>query len=77
MQELIRLALFYLSGIWRYRWFVLIVAAVASPIGWAYVASLPDTYSSSARVYVDTDSVLTPLLSPVWPSTPTKASASG
>ena len=63
MQEVIRLALFYLSGIWRYRWFVLIVAAVASPIGWAYVASLPDTYQSSARVYVDTDSVLTPLLS--------------
>jgi polysaccharide chain length determinant protein (PEP-CTERM system associated) len=63
MQEIIRLALFYLSGIWRYRWFVLIVAAIASPIGWAYVASLPDTYRSSARVYVDTDSVLTPLLS--------------
>ena len=62
MQEVIRLALFYLSGIWRYRWFVLIVAAVASPIGWAYVASLPDTYRSAARVYVDTDSVLTPLL---------------
>jgi polysaccharide chain length determinant protein (PEP-CTERM system associated) len=63
MQEAIRLALFYLSGIWRYRWFVVIVAAVASPIGWAYVASLPDTYRSSARVYVDTSSVLTPLLS--------------
>jgi polysaccharide chain length determinant protein (PEP-CTERM system associated) len=63
MQEVVRLALFYLSGIWRYRWFVLVVAAIASPIGWAYVASLPDTYRSSARVFVDTDSVLTPLLS--------------
>jgi polysaccharide chain length determinant protein (PEP-CTERM system associated) len=62
MQEAIRLLLFYLSGIWRYRWFVVIVAAVASPIGWAYVASLPDTYRSGARVYVDTESVLTPLL---------------
>jgi polysaccharide chain length determinant protein (PEP-CTERM system associated) len=62
MQEIIRLALFYLSGIWRYRWYVLIIAAIASPIGWAYVASLPDEYRSSARVYVDTDSVLTPLL---------------
>jgi len=63
MQDVIRLALFYLSGVWRYRWFVIIVAAIASPIGWAYVASLPDVYRSSARVYVDTDSVLTPLLS--------------
>jgi len=62
MQEIIRLALFYLSGIWRYRWYVLIIAAIISPIGWAYVASLPDVYRSSARVYVDTDSVLTPLL---------------
>jgi len=62
MQELIRLVLFYLSGIWRYRWYVLIIAAIASPIGWAYVASLPDKYQASARVYVDTDSVLTPLL---------------
>jgi len=62
MQELIRLALFYLSGIWRYRWYVLIITAVISPIGWAYVASLPDEYRASARVFVDTDSVLTPLL---------------
>ncbi|MGB5834182.1 MAG: Wzz/FepE/Etk N-terminal domain-containing protein, partial [Thiohalocapsa sp.] len=62
MQEIIRIALFSLSGIWRYRWYVLIIAALVSPIGWAYVASLPDEYRSNARVYVDTDSVLTPLL---------------
>jgi len=36
MQEIIRLALFYLSGIWRYRWYVLIIAALISPVGWAY-----------------------------------------
>jgi len=62
MQEIIRLALFYLSGIWRYRWYTLIVAAIISLIGWAYVASLPDEYQATARVYVDTDSVLKPLL---------------
>lgn len=63
MQELIRSLLFHLSGIARYRWYVLIIAAVISPIGWAFVASLPDEYKASARVYVDTDSVLLPLLS--------------
>lgn len=63
MQEIIRIVLFYLSGVWRYRWYMLIIAAVISPIGWAYVASLPDQYRASARVYVDTDSVLLPLLS--------------
>lgn len=62
MQEIIRLILFYLSGIWRYRWSVLIIAAILSPIGWAFVATMPDEYRSSARVYVDTESVLTPLL---------------
>lgn len=62
MQEIIRLGLFYLSGIWRYRWYVLIIAALVSPVGWAYVASLPDQYRASARVFVDTDSILLPLL---------------
>ncbi|MGA7980449.1 MAG: XrtA system polysaccharide chain length determinant, partial [Chromatiaceae bacterium] len=62
MQEIIRLALFYVSGIWRYRWFTLAAAAVICPIGWAYVATMPDEYEATARVFVDTDSVLTPLL---------------
>jgi len=62
MQEIIRLALFYLAGIWRYRWFALAIAAVICPIGWAYVATMPDQYEASARVFVDTQSVLNPLL---------------
>ena len=62
MQEIIRLALSYLNGIWRYRWPALALAAVICPIGWAFVATLPDQYEASARVFVDTDSVLTPLL---------------
>jgi polysaccharide chain length determinant protein (PEP-CTERM system associated) len=63
MQEIIRLAFYYLSGIWRYRWVTLIIAALLCPLGWFYIANLPDQYSSSARVFVDTDSVLTDLLS--------------
>jgi polysaccharide chain length determinant protein (PEP-CTERM system associated) len=62
MEEIIRLALFYLAGIWRYRWFTLAIAAVICPIGWAYVATMPDEYEASARVFVDTQSVLNPLL---------------
>ena len=30
--------------------------------GWAFVASLPDHYVSEARIYVDTQSLLNPLL---------------
>lgn len=62
MQEILRLIFGYLSGIWRYRWIALIIAAIACPIGWLYVANLPDVYSSQARVFVDTDSVLKPLI---------------
>ena len=63
MQEILRLAFQYLDGIWRHRWYALAVALIASPIGWFYTASLPDQYVAQARVFVDTDSVLTPLLS--------------
>lgn len=63
MQDLLRLVIVYLAGIWRFRWYAIAVVLVASPIGWFYTASLPDKYEAQARVFVDTDSVLTPLLS--------------
>lgn len=63
MQDILRLVFVYLVGIWRHRWYALAVALVACPIGWFYVASLPDQYASRARVFVDAESVLTPLLS--------------
>ncbi len=62
MYEIIRLALGYLVGIARFRWLIVIVPAVASPVGWFYVASMPDTFTASAKVFVDTDSVLQPLM---------------
>lgn len=63
MQEILRLVFSYLIGIWRYRWISLIIAAVICQIGWFYVANLPDVFNSQARVFVDTDSVLKPLIS--------------
>ncbi len=62
MQDVIRLVLSYLVGIWRYRWMVVMVPALISPVGWFYVATLPDVYAADAKVFVDTDSVLKPLL---------------
>jgi polysaccharide chain length determinant protein (PEP-CTERM system associated) len=53
---------YYLNGIWKRRWIALLVAwAVAIP-GWLVVASMPSIYQSSSRIYVDTSSVLQPLL---------------
>lgn len=51
-----------LHGMWRYRWSALVIAWVVVLIGWPIVFSLPDQYSARTVVYVDTSSVLKPLL---------------
>ncbi|HHI94739.1 MAG TPA: chain length-determining protein [Gammaproteobacteria bacterium] len=62
MQEIIQLVLNYLRGIWRFRWYAMLLAWVIPIIGWVLVAKIPDEYEATARVLVDTDSVLRPLL---------------
>lgn len=62
MQELVAQLYGYLLGIWRFRWLAVIVAWGLALAGWLFVAQLPDSYSASARLYVDTNSVLRPLL---------------
>ncbi len=63
MQEFITLAISYIRGMWRYRWYAIVVALLIALLGWGWVASKPDTYRSKARIHVDTESVLRPLLS--------------
>jgi polysaccharide chain length determinant protein (PEP-CTERM system associated) len=41
---------------------MLSIAWAICVVGWTFVARMPDQYSASARVYVDTQSVLQPLL---------------
>lgn len=52
----------YVKGVWIKKRYVIVSTWLICPIGWAYVASLPDTYDSSARLFVDTSSLLRPLL---------------
>jgi polysaccharide chain length determinant protein (PEP-CTERM system associated) len=52
----------YWCGIRRYRWYGILVAWIIAIAGWTYVVWMPDQYQSTARVYVDTDSLLRPLL---------------
>lgn len=63
MQEILSLVLGQLRNIWRFRWIALGIAWVIAIVGWLYVYSLPDQYSSSARVHIDTKSAIDPLLS--------------
>ena len=52
----------YLKAVWRNRWLALLAAWTICGAGWAAVTLMPNQYESSARLYVDTDAVLTPLL---------------
>ncbi|KXI28486.1 XrtA system polysaccharide chain length determinant [Paraglaciecola hydrolytica] len=62
IQNTIELILDYLKGVWIKKRYVIISSWLICPIGFIYVASTPDVYESEARVYVDTRSVLQPLL---------------
>ena len=62
MQELVEQLLAILRGMWQRRWFGLGVAWLAAVIGAIVVFRLPDKYEASARVYVDTQSLLQPLM---------------
>lgn len=63
MQELIGQVLTQVRSAWRFRWYAVACAWAIALMGWAYVLVLPDVFEARARVYVDTDSVLKPLLS--------------
>lgn len=63
MDDLIRRLVAYARGAWRFRWWGLLAAWVVGMAGAVAVYVLPDKYEASARIYVDTQSVLAPLMS--------------
>lgn len=63
MEELLQQLLSSLKGIWKYRWHALLVAWLVAIGGFIKVISLPDEYQTRARVFVDTQTILKPLLS--------------
>lgn len=63
MELLIGQLLIIVRRMWKYRWVGLIVAWVTGVVGAVVVFVLPDRYEASARIYVDTQSILKPLMS--------------
>ena len=63
MHEIMTQLWSYLKAVWSHRWYAIGAAWVIAVAGWVTVAILPDRYEASARVYVDTQSILKPLLS--------------
>lgn len=62
MEQWYRLVRRSLETAWRRRWLLVATAWGVCLIGWFGVAAIPNSYESDARLYVDTDAVLTPLL---------------
>ncbi len=62
MEQNIALALNYVRMVWRYRWVALVTGTTICLLGWAVVALLPNQYEVTAKVYLDTRTLLKPLL---------------
>ena len=51
-----------LNGLWRRRWLVVAVVWTAALIGWFALWLIPDKYESRAQVFVQTETILEPVL---------------
>ena len=63
MQEIVQQLLQTLRRMWKFRWPSLVVAWVVAVVGVVVVWKIPDKYEATARIFVDTDSILKPLMS--------------
>ena len=63
MNEIVEQIRRAVRDVWLHRWIGLVAAWLIFVIGGVAVYLLPDQYEASARVYVDTQSVLKPLMS--------------
>lgn len=62
MREVLSEALGYLQTASRHKWLSILIIWVLCLSGWTFVSRMPDEFAATARVHVDTRSVLRPLL---------------
>ena len=62
MEELVGQVTTIAKGVWKHRWLGMLIAWIVAIIGAAVVFRIPDRYEASARIYVDTQSILKPLM---------------
>lgn len=63
MEEILRQALVILRATWQHRRLGMLVAWVVGAIAAGVILRIPDKYEASARIFVDTQSILKPLMS--------------
>ncbi len=62
MEQLLSQLLSSLKGIWKHRWAGFCISWLVVLAGWTKVYSMPNEFQSTARVFVDTQSILKPLM---------------
>ena len=62
MDELLSQITTVARGMWNYRRLGVTISWLVGAIGMVVVFTMPDRYQASARVYVDTQSILRPLM---------------
>ncbi|PCI46151.1 MAG: hypothetical protein COB49_08960 [Alphaproteobacteria bacterium] len=62
MNEVYQQLISILYGIWRQRIVAISIAWIVCVIGWVFVAQIPSVYESKARIHVDAETFLKPLL---------------
>jgi uncharacterized protein involved in exopolysaccharide biosynthesis len=62
MQSILTQISDYFWAAWRYRWLMLALVWLISIVGWVGVAAIPEKYLATARIYLDSNSMLRPLL---------------
>ena len=62
MQEVFAQAQAAARGMWKYRWLGVAVAWVVALVGTVAIFRIPDQYEATARIHVDTLSILKPLM---------------
>jgi polysaccharide chain length determinant protein (PEP-CTERM system associated) len=62
MQEILHQVQAVVRGMWKYRWPGVLVAWIVALLGTVAVFQIRDQYEASARIFVDTQSILKPLM---------------
>lgn len=62
MEDLLRQVVTVLRSMWRHHWLGLVTAWLIALLGVGVVLRVPDKYEASARIFVDTQSILKPLM---------------
>ena len=62
LQQAIEQVRTYIQGVWLRRRYIVITAWLICPVGWIYVYNMPPTFEANAKLYVETSTVLEPLL---------------